>query len=44
MLHKTFITIYTHIMSSKPIITYNFNSDNHKHAAIYNIDELSNLS
>ena len=39
-----FIAIYTHIMSSKPIITYNSNSDNHKHAAICNIDELSNLS
>ena len=44
MPHKTFIAIYTHIMSSKPIISYNFNLDNHKHAAICNIDELSNLS
>ena len=44
MSHKTFIAIYTHIMGSKPVITYNSYSDNHKHAAIYNIDELSNLS
>ena len=43
MPHKTFIAIYIHIMSSIPIITYNSNSDNHKHAAICNIVELSIL-
>ena len=44
MPHKTFIAIYTHFMSSKPIITYKSYSDNHKHATINNIDELLNLS
>ena len=39
-----YCNLYTYIISSKPIITNNSNSDNHKHAATYNIDELSNLS